>query len=127
MPLAADAVRPVARTLAVFCITLLCGCDAGHSVLFTATRDNAAVLGLTAAHDGCEGGAKLAYLTNESRTLRGCWVRTKGDIRASFSNLPEIRVACSEFRGTELAERRNLAIESFEESPLHAVGTPVRH
>lgn len=110
------------RWSTLLCIPLLFGCESQPNVVYTATQNNASVLGLTDSRDNCEGGSDLAYLRNETQTLRGCWVRMKGDIRASYGNLPEIRIPSWQFRPTELANYRNIALESFGDSPLYAVG-----
>lgn len=109
------------RWLSALCVVVLFGCESQPSVLFTATRDNATVLGLTDSREECEGGTHLAYLTNGSQTLRGCWVRTQGDIRASFGRMSEIKLPSWQFQATEIANYRNVALERFEESKLYAV------
>lgn len=116
--------RQSKRWLGFLCFALLCGCESQPDVIFTATQNNAAVLGLNDSRESCERGGSLAYLTNETRTLRGCWVRTKGDIRASFGNMPEIRIPTWQFQSTELAGYRNLALESFGESSMYASSQP---
>lgn len=96
--------------LALGC-ALLAACNAQPGVLYTTRGAGFDVMSLTDAQGDCEGLARVAYLTwwgNE--TLKGCWVRERGEIVGRFPGMEDKRLPVGEFQRTELAEYRGATL-----------------
>jgi hypothetical protein len=99
-----------APALALSC-ALLAACNTQPGILYTSEGPRFDVMSLTDAQGDCEGLARVAYLTWWGlETLKGCWMRERGEIVARFPGMDDKRVPIREFQRTELAEYRGATL-----------------
>ncbi|MDM0013031.1 hypothetical protein QTH87_11365 [Variovorax sp. J22P168] len=89
------------------------GCDSQPAVAYVAHGADFSVLGLTEEAAGCEPPARLGYLTGwDGKTVRGCWVRDRAEIRLRFDGgLDDRRIPVGDFHRTEIAQYRRSALD----------------
>ncbi|CAN7639084.1 hypothetical protein LJR290_004911 [Variovorax sp. LjRoot290] len=104
--------RLATAALLAACAWIATGCDMTPGVIYVANGADFNVMSLTDAQDVCDTPGRVAYLSWwDSATLKGCWVRERGEIVARFPGMAERRIPVGDFQRTELAGYRNLTLD----------------
>ncbi|VTU15369.1 hypothetical protein [Variovorax sp. RA8] len=102
---------PLAVSVLALGCALLTGCNAQPGILYTSHGADFDVMSLTDTQGDCEGLARIAYLTWwGTETLKGCWMRERGEIVGRFPGVEDRRLPVGEFQRTELAEYRGATL-----------------
>lgn len=103
---------PLSAAVLAFSCALFAACNSQPNILYTTNGAEFDVMSLTDAQGDCDARARVAYLSWwGTETLKGCWMRERGEIVGRFPGLEDRRVPVGDFQRTELAEYRGATLE----------------